>query len=273
MSYRTILANLNIDGTAAPFIEFSVSLATRFNSYLVGFCAANITPPVTTPDGMVIDGETMRSEREEIENRQKKLHHDFDTIIGTTVSHEWREAVVSPTQLLIETARVADLIVTGSNNSSVLITPDRCINLGDLVLRAGRPVLVAAKGATRILTNTAVVAWKDTREARRAVADALPLLCKASEVIVVTVDCDADTSTQESIDGILAFLRRHGVKARSEIIKDKHENQSLMSFARTVDAELVVSGAYGHSRLRELVFGGVTRSLLKEDGFSRFMSS
>lgn len=94
-----------------------------------------------------------------------------------------------------------------------------------------------------------------------------------SEVIVVTVDCDADTSTQESIDGILEFLRRHGVKARSEIIKDKHESQSLMSFARTVDAELVVSGAYGHSRLRELVFGGVTRSLLKEDGFSRFMSS
>ncbi|MEK1889704.1 MAG: universal stress protein, partial [Phyllobacterium sp.] len=166
-----------------------------------------------------------------------------------------------------------DLIVTGSNNSSVLITPDRCINLGDLVLRAGRPVLVAAKGATRVLTNTAVVAWKDTREARRAVADALPLLRKASEVIVVTVDCNADISTQESVDGILGFLRRHGVKARSEIIKDKHESQSLMSFARAVDAELVVSGAYGHSRLRELVFGGVTRSLLKEDGFSRFMSS
>jgi nucleotide-binding universal stress UspA family protein len=273
MSYRTILANLNFDGPVAPLMEFSANLAARFNSHLVGFCAADITPPVTTPHGMVIEGATMRQEREEIEQRLNKLHREFDTVAGITISHEWREAVVSPTRLLIETARVTDLIVTGSNDSSVLISPDRSINLADLVLQAGRPILVAAKDAKRIYPNTALVAWKDTREARRAIVDALPLLCQASEVIVATVDRDANTLTRESINDVAAFLLRHGVKARSEIIRDKHESESLIRFARSIDAELVVSGAYGHSRVRELVFGGVTRSLLNEEGFTRFMSS
>ena len=89
----------------------------------------------------------------------------------------------------------------------------------------------------------------------------------------MTVDRGADILTQESIDDVCAFLRRHGVTARSEIIKDRHESESLLRFARQMGAELVISGAYGHSRVRELVFGGVTRSLLAEDGFSRFLSS
>lgn len=275
MSYKTILANFNFDfnGSAAALMDFSVNLAGHFNAHLVGFCAADITTPVGTPDGIMIDGETMRREREDVETRLTKLHHEFDAFAGTTTSHEWREAVVNPTRLLIESARVADLIVTGNNNSSELIRPNRSINLGDLVLQAGRPILVATQSAKRIFASPALVAWKDTREARRAVADALPLLLQASQVSVVTINRDADMLTQESIDDVTAFLLRHGIKARSEIIKDKHESESLISFARQVNAELVVSGAYGHSRLKELIFGGVTRSLLNEDGFSRFMSS
>lgn len=273
MSYRCILANFNFDGPVAPLMEFSVHLATRFNAHLVGFCAADITPPVMTPDGVVIDGEIMRQEREEIEQGLKLLHREFDAAAGTTASHEWRDSVVNPTRLLIETARVADLIVTGSDASLTLGHPECSVNLADIVLQAGRPVLVAANGAKRIFTNTALIAWKDTREARRAVVDALPLLCQASEVVIVTVDRDADTLTQESINDVAVFLRRHGIKARSEIITDKSESESLIRFAKSVGAELVVSGAYGHSRLREWVFGGVTRSLLSEDNFTRLMSS
>jgi nucleotide-binding universal stress UspA family protein len=273
MSYRTILVNLNIDGPVAPLMDFAINLATRFNSHLIGFAATAPTALMASPEGMVIDGETMRREREEIALRMKHLRREFESVAGTNVSHEWRDAVANPTRLIIEMSRAADLIVTGSDDDLTLGHPERCINLGDVVLQAGRPVLVAAKGVKRIFTNTALIAWKDTREARRAVVDALPLLCQANEVVVVTVDRDADTHTQESMDDVIAFLRRHGVKAHSEIIKDKHESESLLSFARQVEAELVVSGAYGHSRVRELVFGGVTRSLLAEGGFSRFLSS
>ncbi|MET3649202.1 universal stress protein [Phyllobacterium ifriqiyense] len=273
MSYRTILANLNIDGPTAALIDFSISIATRFNAHLIGACAADITLPMTAPEGVLIDGETMRRQREEIGQRLKKMRREFESLAGTNVSHEWRDAITNPTRFLLDNSRVADLIVTGCEDDFTLGHPDSFINLGNVLLQAGRPVLVAAKEARRIFTNMAVIAWKDTREARRAVVDALPLLCQASEVIVVTVDRHADILTQEGMDDVCMFLRRHGVTARSEILKEKHESESLLSFIRQADAELVISGAYGHSRVRELIFGGVTRSLLAEDDFSRFLSS
>lgn len=273
MSYRTILANLNIDGPTAPLIDFSISLATRFNAHLIGVCAADITLPMTAPEGVITNGETMRRLREEIEQRQKRMRREFESRAGTNVSHEWRDAIANPTRFLLDNVRAVDLIVTGCENDMTLGHPDSYINLGNVVLQAGRPVLVTAKGAKTIFTNMAVIAWKDTREARRAVVDALPLLCQANEVIVVTADRNADILVKERLDDVCAFLRRHGIAARSEIITDKYESESLLSFVRQSGAELVVSGAYGHSRLRELIFGGVTRSLLAEEDFSRFLSS
>jgi hypothetical protein len=187
MSYRTILVNLNIDGPVAPLMDYAINLAARFNSHLIGFAAAVPSAPMAWPEGMMTDGEMAR-EREEIELRMKNLRREFESHAGTNVSHEWRDGVANPTRLIIEMSRVADLIVTGCEDDFTLGHPERFINLGNLVLQAGRPVLVAAKGAKRIFTNTALIAWKDTREARRAVVDALPLLCQASEVVVVTVD-------------------------------------------------------------------------------------
>nr|WP_244506686.1 universal stress protein [Phyllobacterium sp. YR620] len=253
-------------------MDYAINLAARFNSHLIGFAAATPTTPIAWPEGMVTDGD-MAHEREEIELRMKNLRREFESHAGTNVSREWRDGVANPTRLIVEMSRVADLIITGCEDDLTLGHPERFINLGKLVLQAGRPVLVTAKGAKHILTNTALIAWKDTREARRAVVDALPLLCQANEVVVVTVDSAADMLTRESIDDVSAFLRRHGVTAQSEIIKDAHESESLLRFAKQLGAELVVSGAYGHSRIRELVFGGVTRSVLAEDGFSRFLSS
>ena len=266
MSFRTILVNLNIDGPVAPLMDFAIDLATRFNSHLIGFAAGEV-------ERILIDEQTVRREREQIEQRLKSLHREFESAAGTKVSREWRSAIINPTRLLIETSRTADLIVTGGDDGVDLGLPERCINLGELVLQAGRPVLVAARGARRIFTNTALIAWKDTREARRAVIDALPLLCQANEVVIATIDPHPDVLTRESIDDVLAFLRRHGVKARSQIIDDRHESESLLRFVRSIDAELIVSGAYGHSRVREMIFGGVTRSLLAEGNFSRFLSN
>ncbi len=273
MSYRTILANFNIDGPTAPLMDFAINLAAQFKAHLIGICAADVTLPMTAPEGVLTNGETMRLLREETEQRQKKIRREFESRAGTNVTHEWREAIANPTRFLLENARVADLIVTGCEDDTTLGHPDSYINLGNVVLQAGRPVLVAAKEVRSIFTNTAVIAWKDTRESRRAVMDALPLLSQANEVIVVTADRNADMLTQECLDDVCTFLHRHGIAARSEILTDKHEGDSLLSFIRHEEAEIVISGAYGHSRVRELVFGGVTRSLLAEEDFTRFLSS
>jgi nucleotide-binding universal stress UspA family protein len=123
-----------------------------------------------------------------------------------------------------------------------------------------------------IRAKTVLVAWKDTREARRAVADALPFLAKANEVVVATIDTSRDESIRDSLDDVAAFLGHHGIKARTELIAGEADGDRLLTFARSIHADLIVSGAYGHSRLREWAFGGVTRTLIEESGISRFMS-
>ncbi|MEQ1955041.1 universal stress protein [Mesorhizobium sp. CN2-181] len=89
----------------------------------------------------------------------------------------------------------------------------------------------------------------------------------------MTVDRDPDDGIHAGVADVAAFLERHGVKARAEVIAAKDESGTLAEFVTSSRADLIVSGAYGHSRLREWAFGGVTRSLLDEARFSRFMSS
>ena len=136
--------------------------------------------------------------------------------------------------------------------------------------------MVAAAGsqAPRIDAEKIVVAWKDTREARRAVVDALPFLKAASEVLVATVD-EGDYSTErEDLDDMMAWLAVHGIKARAEVVPEAETPvAAIVAAAHKMGAGLVVSGAYGHTRLSEWLFGGATRDLLKASAVSRFFAN
>jgi nucleotide-binding universal stress UspA family protein len=222
---------------------------------------------------MIFDGEIMVQQRESIERRLEELQRAFEEFTATLAEKEWRGAVGNPTRLLIETARAADLIVTGSPDGASSQSVHRSVDLGGLVLQAGRPVLVAAHDAERVLVDKALVAWKDTREARRAVVDALPLLSLAKEVGVITVDNAADDRVSESLTDVSRFLSRHGVKAHTEVFPEKADGCTISDLASAMNADLIVSGAYGHSRFREWAFGGVTRTLLGNSGLNRFMSN
>jgi nucleotide-binding universal stress UspA family protein len=178
-----------------------------------------------------------------------------------------------PTRSLAKAARLADLVVTAARNGASTGDAYRTADPGSLVLQAGRPVLVAADAAASLAAKKVVIAWKEAREARRAVADAVPLLLSADEVIVVTVDQAPDEETRAGLADVAAFLLGHGIKARTEVITAKDESERLREFVTESRADLVISGAYGHSRLREWAFGGVTRSLLDEVGLNRFMAS
>lgn len=273
VTYRSILLNLDIDRHNNSLVRLAVDLAKRFDARLIGLAAADVPPPMASADGMVFDGELIECEREDIEARFAELRAKVENFAGTTVELEWREALALPTRSVTEAARAADLIVTSSPDTSSSINAYRSTDIGSLVLNAGRPVLVAAGEATQLVGEKAVVAWKDTREARRAVADALPLLLRAQEVVVVTVEQMEGMVPSVGVDDVAAFLMRHGVKARSEVTAGEDESKALSAFARSIHADLIVSGAYGHSRLREWIFGGVTRSLLEDKELNRFMSS
>jgi nucleotide-binding universal stress UspA family protein len=117
-----------------------------------------------------------------------------------------------------------------------------------------------------------VVAWRDSREARRAVRDALPFLEKARDVIVATVDDRTAATIRESLDDVVAFLSRHGIDAQAQVLSGG-VSEALVDLALKAGAGLIVSGGYGHSRLREWAFGGVTRTLLGHDSISRLLSN
>ena len=275
MSYKSILLNLNIDGPIEPIARVGVDLAKRFDARLIGFCAADAPLPVTmAPEGAAIAAEIWEQSRNEIRRRLAGLNGEFDGLVAGAVRTDWHGEIENPDHAVARRARTADIVVTSASQGASTGDSYRAVDPGSLVLRAGRPVLVAAQGAMDLPARRIVVSWKDTREARRAVADALPLMAMAEEVTIVAVDRNPDDWTRDSVKDVASFLAGHGIKARTEIIKTTDdESNRLVDFFASVNAELIVSGAYGHSRLREWVFGGVTRSLLDEVWLNRLMSS
>ncbi|CAM5209670.1 Nucleotide-binding universal stress UspA family protein OS=Castellaniella defragrans OX=75697 GN=HNR28_003216 PE=4 SV=1 [Castellaniella defragrans] len=274
MSFKSILVNFNIDEPIEPVFKAASDLARHFQARIVGFCTADAAIPFTSPEGEPMAAEVWRQLREDIETRFKQLHTDFDRLSsGSGLQAEWRESLDFPTRGLAEASRIADLIVMSTASDGHDGTTSRTADPGSVALQAGRPLLLLAHEGSHAPFRRVVIAWKDTREARRAVADAVPLLSSAQEVSIVTVTNAPDSSTREGIADVATFLSRHGISARAETIEAADENAKLWEFITSDRADLVVSGAYGHSRLREWAFGGVTRSLLGESGLNRFMSS
>lgn len=270
MSYRSILVNLDLDGQVIPITRLAIDFAKRFDARLVGFCAGDAPlPAIMAPEGGAIAIDIREQMRADIKQRFGELHAEFDKQVAGAIETEWREVVDTPSRALSWAARTADLIVTGATSGDTF----RTVDPGSIVLQAGRPLLVAASGAEQVAAQKIVLAWKDTREARRAIADALPTLFAASDVYLVAVHTAAGDRTQAGVEDVVSFLAAHGIKAETEVLTGADEVYRLTEFIASVRADLVVSGAYGHSRLSEWVFGGVTRSLLEETGLNRLMSN
>jgi nucleotide-binding universal stress UspA family protein len=133
------------------------------------------------------------------------------------------------------------------------------------LLSAGRPVLVVPDGVTANPGERLLIAWKDTREARRAVQDALPYLTVAKDITLVEITEEVqERAALAQLDDVERYLLRHGIKVRAKSVLHPKGSISdqLRSVAKNEGADLIVAGAYGHTRLGEWVFGGVTRGLL-----------
>ena len=275
MPYRTIMIQLDVDYRAARRLQFACELAVRFDAALIGFAAAE--PRLIEAgdvDGAASD-DTMARQIEEIEALLEEREKEFRNMTAGIARASWRGEIGHPTRLLALHARAADLIVTGAGTPDLMGNSRRMIKHGALILAAGRPVLLASGSMRTVKAERVIVAWKDTREARRAVRDAMPFLVGAQDVLVTTIDEDDSLSGNESVADVARYLIRHGVKARSQAIGVGHADPAfaLSEIAREIGADLIVSGGYGHSRLQELLFGGVTRSLLREPSLNRLISS
>jgi nucleotide-binding universal stress UspA family protein len=136
-------------------------------------------------------------------------------------------------------------------------------------------VLVVPAGVGSLRADHVVIGWKETREARRAVQDALPFLHEAVRVNIVEY-CSADKkeATWQHVDDVARFLSRHEIDADAEVFVTSQDSDStqLTQYATDRGADLLVTGAYGHSRLGEWIFGGMTRDLLMSSPFCCLMS-
>jgi nucleotide-binding universal stress UspA family protein len=173
-----------------------------------------------------------------------------------------------PIDYVARQARAADIVVTGQGGPE-LSDPFRQADADDLVMRAGRPLLIAPQATQWLDVRSCLIAWKDGPEARRAVADALPLLRKAKDVTIVEVleQEGGRSGALARVHDVAAWLARHGVSA-TEVVPEQigHATEQIERIAATTGAGVVIAGAYGHSRLREWVLGGVTRQLLGSPG-------
>lgn len=273
MSYKTVLVNIDIDGPVESVIEAARDLAQHLQCTLIGLCAADAQWPIVGADGGMLAVELWQEERDEIKTEFKRVHTTFNKLTAGLSGVEWREALDSPSGVVAGLSRVADLVVMRAAKGAATGDSARAAAPSSVVLQAGRPVLVLARGSNHVPLGKAVVTWKDTREARRALMDAVPLLAVATEVTVVTVAKVIEPWIRRGVADVAAFLARHGIAATTELIEGADEQEKLAGFIASSGADLIVSGAYGHSRLREWAFGGVTRFLLDKTDVSRFMSA
>ena len=226
--------------------------------------------PVIDPMGYApIDAETIAAEREILEADLEAAAEKFRRCAEEKkIKSEWRSNLEFPADMLCRQARAGDLIIIGRGEVEKSTGPQRVIDPGDVLMQAGRPVLIVPPGVADLALDHVVVAWKDTRESRRAVADALPFLAAARAVSILEL-CGEDEvdRAEKAVKDIVDYFAHHGISAKSEVqvLNQSNPATKIIAFAKQQGADLIVAGAYGHARLREWVFGGVTYELIKNN--------
>ena len=269
MGYAALMVHAEPDAEAEARIRLSAGLADRFGAALVGFAAgAAIPPPVTAPVfGPAMAVEVLEAEQRRVEAGLRAAHERFRAAAERDGRRTgWRSFLDHPARAMAREARAADLLVLGRGAEAFRLEPYRALDPGDVLMRAGRPVLVVPPGVSALEGRRILVAWKDAREARRAVSDAMPLLARAEEVLVAEAVADPEEREPalRRANDVAALLACHGAAARGEALEARGRTlaDDLLAAAERHGADLVVAGGYGHARLREWAFGGVTRDLL-----------
>jgi nucleotide-binding universal stress UspA family protein len=262
---RSLLVHVEPGAESRARLLAAASLAQKLDATLIGVGAEMIqTAGVTDPFG-VLGAEWVVELQKLVVDNLARAEATFRAETAG-LKTEWLSLETYPGPAVARLARGADLVIAGGAPPS--FTDDfRVAHTAELIVQCGRPVLVVPSEGGRLRGEAVVVAWKDTREARRAVADALPFLQSAEEVMVQAVcakEVVADTEVQTA--SVVAYLQRHGVVARARVTVGSADDAvgELLATARLIDADLIVAGGYGHSRMGEWVFGGVTRSLLRQ---------
>jgi len=286
---KTILAKIDGSSNDAAVLELSYLVAVQFRSHItclhvradslrlllsaadgIGLAAGAI-PVSPQVQQTLLEAETVRarSARQCFEAFCQEHHLQVAESPSTLpeASASWREVVGDPRDATTTTARFYDMLVLARAQTSGDLYVD---DIGSVLMDCGRPVLLAVSPPPKTIATTIAIAWKETAEAARALAAASPLLAGAKQIVVLTLQEDraVDSPIERSAQALANQLHWRGLQASARTIPHGGQTpaQSIVAAAREAGADLLVMGAYGHSRARELVFGGMTRHILTNAG-------
>lgn len=267
MNYKDIVVQIADGPDCATRLQVAISLAELHQAHVTGLYVEPPLPMSAFPE-IPVPVEVIDAQEALAAQRLATLEQQFAQATSHAgVSAEWRVSHADTVTALNVNARYADLLITGYSEDGSVSWFDVAATK-HIALESGRPVLVVPCSApVTTLGERILVAWNGSREAVRAVHDALPLLKRASFVQVVVINPSVGYGEHGAVPGadICLHLARHGIQAEAYV---GHADSStigaaLHAQATAIGADLVVMGAYGHSRFRELVLGGVTRHLLQ----------
>jgi nucleotide-binding universal stress UspA family protein len=275
--FKDILVHLDEGPRSHTRLKVALDLARRNTAHLTGLFAIDVPGsdlfygagmPYAGAGGM---SEMMNTLRADAAARGETIGQEFrEALRREGLEGEWRLVEGETVSLLALHARYADITILGQpNDDEPYKGPTSDAILVNVMLSSGRPILaVPYAGQFESVGERVLVAWNASREATRAINDAMPLLRGAKMVTVLAVNPRHGIEGHGEVPAadIALHLARHGVKAEAAhtIAKDISEGDALLSYAADLGVDLIVSGGYGHSRAREMVFGGVTRTLIQE---------
>jgi nucleotide-binding universal stress UspA family protein len=249
-------------------------VASWFGARLIGIAAYPAPQPVSgdlvggeqdhLPGGDFVEDERVATpDPAPIASWLAEVAAEFRSIMGETTPAQWRSATQDPGHYLIREARAADLVVLGPMDSAAQV--ELIVDPASVLVHCGRPILIVPKNVGSLAAQHILVGWKEAREARRAVRDALPFLKRAQRVSIIQVDEDGGGAVDLApLADVAAYLASHNVTVAATLTPPVRDSiaTTLTGVAREADADLLVTGGYGRSRVKEWAFGGVTRDLL-----------
>jgi nucleotide-binding universal stress UspA family protein len=271
MSYASIIVAVDPGERTPALVGLAAHLARRLDARLIGVAAWGPDYPRGFGETSVPTGYGVEEIRQKALDELKAAEESFRLAAEPAGRTEWRSELMETLTFLAEQSRAADLVVVGRRGENDRPHLVASMGPGDALMAVGRPVLVVPRGVERLLATRVVVAWKNTLQSRRAISDAMPFLKLAEGVQVVQVRDDGD---RVDLDDVVAYLGLHGVKVAGHLKAPNHGGtaETLLDAAESFGADLIVSGAFGYSRLREWFFGGVTRNLLDHSPVCCLMS-
>jgi nucleotide-binding universal stress UspA family protein len=264
LAFSTLLACLRIDQPNTDLLRVVSAAAQRFGSSVIGLVAKQASARLASRGAGPFEPHhhDLRMFRE----RAAAAETEFRAALSKVPNLDWRPFLTlgPASEHVANEARSADLVVLPAVRREPLHLPSGEADADDLIMRLGRPVLVVPPGATGLELNQVLVCWKDSRETRRAIADALPMLKASRRVdLVELVESEGVDHSRRRLEEVAQWLARNGVESNSASeVATGAEAPQLAAIAKDLRADLIVAGAFGHSRMREWAFGGVTRDLL-----------